>query len=156
MLVEICHRLFPTCGWIFSSPQEAGSRTASLKRSNQVRGLRHSRSVSCSVKWDSTSWPLPSADMEFYFIFLVYFASIQKIFPHPWNESSSRHLHNAGAFSGDSILNLSSKTSKWRSCCQSWCIESGHGQMHAIHVWISHQNHLKKPHFSHFRSHANF
>lgn len=38
----------PRCGWIFSSPQEAGSRTASLKRSNQVKGLRHSRSVSYS------------------------------------------------------------------------------------------------------------
>lgn len=36
----------PTCGWICSFSQEAGSRTASLKRSNQVKGLRHSRSVS--------------------------------------------------------------------------------------------------------------
>lgn len=44
--ITFARYLFPTRCWIFSSPQEAGSRTASLKRSNQVRGLRHSRSVS--------------------------------------------------------------------------------------------------------------
>lgn len=59
--------LLPTCGWIFSFSQEAGSRTASLKRSNQVKGLRHSRSVSCSMRlfniFESTL-PLPSADMD--------------------------------------------------------------------------------------------
>ncbi|TNN23522.1 Gamma-aminobutyric acid receptor subunit beta-3 [Liparis tanakae] len=31
----------------YDAAREAGSRTASLKRSNQVKGLRHSRSVSC-------------------------------------------------------------------------------------------------------------
>lgn len=59
--------LLPTCGWIFSFSQEAGSRTASLKRSNQVKGLRHSRSVSCSMRHFNileSTLPLPSADMD--------------------------------------------------------------------------------------------
>lgn len=81
MLVTIFHRLFPTCGWIFSSSQEAGSRTASLKRSNQVRGLRHSHSVSSSVKWDSSTSFICHCHQQTWSLisfFFVYFASIQK------------------------------------------------------------------------------
>lgn len=93
MVVKIFCRLFPTCGWIFSFPQEAGSRTASLKRSNQIRGLRHSRSVSCSVKWDSSaslSHHCHQLTWSFYFISFVCYASIQKkYFPiHGMNQAA--------------------------------------------------------------------
>lgn len=92
MLVKTFHRLFPTCGWIFSSPQEAGSRTASLKRSNQVRGLRHSRSVSCSVKWDSSTSLSPHCHQltwSFISFFLFILPRYEKYFPiHGMNQAA--------------------------------------------------------------------
>lgn len=106
------------------SPQEAGSRTASLKRSNQVRGLRHSRSVSCETLqhlWAAIaiSW---HGLLFYFFLFILPRSKAtttkkkHHLFPHPWNESSSRHLHHADTFSGVSILNLSPETSAWRPC----------------------------------------
>lgn len=78
--------LFTECGWIFSSPQEAGSRTASLKRSNQVKGLRHSRSVSCLFSetlqspWVNSAIAISCHGCFFHFLFF-FFASTQIISP---------------------------------------------------------------------------
>lgn len=84
--------LLTTCGWIFSSPQEAGSRTASLKRSNQVRGLRHSRSVSCPSE-ETLEYPRVNSAIAirwhgclFVGFFVTFFRINAKIFLHPCNE----------------------------------------------------------------------
>lgn len=91
--------LFTKCSWIFSSPQEAGSRTASLKRSNQVKGLRHSRSVSCLfsatlqfLPVDSLSLPSARHDDIFLRSFLAQCCSIygmKRPADIPW------HRHNS-------------------------------------------------------------
>lgn len=159
MLVKLLHHLFPTYGWIFSFPQEAGSRTASLKRSNQVRGLRHSRSVSCSVKWDPSTSPSRHCHQltwTFISFFSLFILPQFKNFPHPWNESSSRHLHN-----GCHILrSLHFESFIWDiemtlMLNGSWCIEHGRGRMHAICVNIPSKSSYK-PRFLHVRSNASF
>lgn len=73
----------PTCGWIFSFSQEAGSRTASLKRSNQVKGLRHSRSVSWSFSETlQYPWVNSAIAISWHRCFLkFYFALMKNISP---------------------------------------------------------------------------
>lgn len=87
---KICKTFLPgICSphgvWTFSSSQEAGSRTASLKRSNQVRGLRHSRSVSsCPMKLGfKSTLPYPSAAMEMnlFLSFLLFRQFLFSIYP---------------------------------------------------------------------------
>lgn len=90
--------LFPTCGWIFSSSQEAGSRTASLKRSNQVKGLRHSRSVSCLFS-ETLQYPWVNSAIAISWhgcFYLFSFALMQNISTSmewiKWQQTSSWHF----------------------------------------------------------------
>lgn len=90
----------PRCGWIFSSPQEAGSRTASLKRSNQVKGLRHSRSVSYS--WFSSNEALQYPQVNsaiahqptWMWLISVFCLCAKYLYIHVKKTSKNRHLHD--------------------------------------------------------------
>lgn len=144
MLVKLLHHLFPTYGWIFSFPQEAGSRTASLKRSNQVRGLRHSRSVSCSVNWDPSTSPSRHCHQltwTFISFFLFILPQFKNYFPiHGMNQAADTFIM-AATFSGVSILNLSSETLKWRSCSMKADVLNMDVDKGMLSVWISHPSH---------------
>lgn len=164
--------LFTECGWIFSSPQEAGSRTASLKRSNQVKGLRHSRSVSCLFSetlqspWVNSAIAI-SCHGCFFSIFF-FFCLDANYFPiHGMNSSDSRHLHDIAILSGEFISTLTfssgfvffffffSPALKWCSCSllhfkvgvQIWiCFLLSGVILNACRLCVvSHRNH----HFSH-------